>query len=71
MHTPMVYVCQGRQLRASHLFFAAKKALTAGADGEGCAGLDLGGAAKLVIGGLRVEVVVEMQGMDCDRSFGS
>lgn len=46
VHTPMGYVCQGRQLRISHPFFVAGRTIGADADREGLVGLDLGGTAR-------------------------
>ncbi|KAI9765661.1 MAG: hypothetical protein M1840_007218 [Geoglossum simile] len=45
-HTPMGYVCQGQQLRASHPFFVARKAVMAGV------GLDLGMTVRAGHGGI-------------------
>ncbi|KAI9772802.1 MAG: hypothetical protein M1839_002303 [Geoglossum umbratile] len=52
VHTPMGYVCQGRQLRASHPFFVVRKAVMADANGEGCVGLDSGVTARAGHGGI-------------------
>ncbi|KAI9858561.1 MAG: hypothetical protein M1813_007366 [Trichoglossum hirsutum] len=52
VHTPMGYVCHGRQLRASHPFFVARKAVMADANGEECVGLDLGVTARAGHGGI-------------------
>ncbi|KAI9776526.1 MAG: hypothetical protein M1816_005238, partial [Peltula sp. TS41687] len=48
VHTPMGYLCEGRQLRANHPFFVASRALAV----DECAGLDLGGATRASHGGI-------------------
>ena len=68
MHTPMGYVCQGRQLRVSHPFFAGRKAIGADADDEGCAVSDLGGTTRIGHGGIADGSVDEDSGDESDGS---